>query len=690
MFADELEFPLTDIKGIGPSYAKMLNAAGIHSVADLLKVVPRNYENRQDTVPLADAYRTGTVNTIVEITAHDYIGFGKKKTLKVYVRDDSASGALICFGRNFLKDKFKPGKKFFLYGHFDYRYGELQSSQFDAEEVSPDPVRFGTILPVYPLAGKLKQGTMRKSIRAALDKYAGSIEDQLPPEIIKRYGFPSRKEAIYSIHFPKTMKEMERSIKFLKYEELFYLQIISARRAFKYRNHTRPRRETGLDLKNKLIESLPFRLTADQEKVLKEIKNDMDSEVPMYRLLQGDVGSGKTLVAFTAALYIIERGGQTAFMAPTELLAKQHAESAARLLEPLGVRIAFLSGNTGSRIRPNLLKALKDGDIDLIIGTHALFTRDVIYKNLEFVIVDEQHKFGVLQRTALFSKGNLPDILLMTATPIPRTITMTIFADLDVSLIKTMPEGRKPVITHLARMGNEERVYRAVRKELEKGHQAYFIYPRITDSGKGYKQLKDAVSAFNHLKTNVFPDYEVALIHSKLPEEEKISIMGSFSSGRIQVLVATSVVEVGVDVKNATCMVVEHAERFGLAALHQLRGRVGRGDAQSYAFLIYSEELSESGKERLKVMMENSDGFALAERDLEIRGPGELAGKKQSGFLKLTFSDIIKDFEILKEARKDAVDILNRDPGLLSASSRVVREVLTRCPPFEDEILSSG
>ncbi|MCK5199242.1 MAG: ATP-dependent DNA helicase RecG, partial [Spirochaetales bacterium] len=359
-------------------------------------------------------------------------------------------------------------------------------------------------------------------------------------------------------------------------------------------------------LQRQLIKSLPFTLTPDQIKVLDEIKTDMESQSPMARLLQGDVGSGKTLVAFIAALGIIESGGQAAFMAPTELLARQHAENAAKLLEPLGVRLAFLSGNVKNSQRKPLLEALKNGEIDLIIGTHALFTGNVEFRNLQFVIVDEQHKFGVLQRLALLNKGDTPDLLLMTATPIPRTLTLTLFGDMDVSIIKTMPEGRKPIVTHLSVIDNEAKVYQAVLAEIERGHQAYFVYPRIQDSDSA-SDLKNAEGMYEYLQKKIFPGFRLGLIHSKLPEEEKIRTMDHFSSGRINILVSTSVVEVGVDIPNATCMVIEHAEHFGLSGLHQLRGRVGRGPAQSYAFLVYSTELSDIGKMRLKTMMNFND-----------------------------------------------------------------------------------
>ncbi|MFI3257647.1 MAG: ATP-dependent DNA helicase RecG, partial [Spirochaetales bacterium] len=451
----------------------------------------------------------------------------------------------------------------------------------------------------------------------------------------------------------------------------------------------------SLSPRQKLLhDRLTFSLTDDQIDVILHINYDIDAgfdtsqtdgkqSFQMARLLQGDVGSGKTLVAFFAALRIIDWGGQCALLAPTELLARQHAQNAANLLEVLigsegkGVQVAFLTGNIQAKGRALLLKSLKSGDIDLVIGTHALFSASVIYHNLRLVIIDEQHRFGVIQRNAIIDKGRTslvntenaepvsPALLMMSATPIPQTLALTVYGDLDVSTIKTMPAGRKPIITHLTRQGNEKRVYEAVRSELQKGHQAYFVYPRIEDSqdfddedslfDSQSKGLKSAEHMYDFLSQQVYPDFKCALIHSKIDEQAQSVILNDFRNNDIQVIVATSVVEVGVDVPNASCMVIEHAERFGLAALHQLRGRVGRGKAQSACFLIYSEKLSEHGKARLKVMHESTDGFFIAEEDLRLRGPGEVTGIQQSGYFTLGIADPIRDSDLLEQARKEVL-----------------------------------
>jgi ATP-dependent DNA helicase RecG len=522
---------------------------------------------------------------------------------------------------------------------------------------------------------------------AAIKKYANDIEDELPSFIIERDNLFSKKEAIKEIHFPSSINNIERAKKTLIYEELFYLELMIAKRALEKKARKKTLLPTDSEkaigyspLQKSLLDRLPFSLTKGQAEAVAQINRDMAEKIPMARLLQGDVGSGKTLVSFLAALRCVDEGAQAAIMAPTELLARQHAENAARLLEPLGVSIAFLTGNIKAAGRKPLLKNLAAGVVDIVVGTHALFSRDVEYKKLKLVVIDEQHRFGVTQRSLIMTKGEQAGLLMMSATPIPRTLALTVFGDMDVSVIKDMPPGRKPVNTHLTKQSNEKKVYDFVRKELEKGRQSYFVYPLI----EGADEIKDAVSMADRLSKEVFPKYRTALIHSKLPEDEKKQTMDDFRSGKIQILAATSVVEVGVDVPNATCMVIEHAERFGLSSLHQLRGRVGRGKDQSFCFLIYSNTLTEDGKKRLIVMLENSDGFVIAEEDLKLRGPGQIAGIEQSGYLVLGIANPIRDIEQLQCARKDAFSILENDPDLLLENNRVIARVLEEAPPFSD------
>jgi ATP-dependent DNA helicase RecG len=708
MFLRELTVSADHIKGAGPASVKALARAGINSVAALLCYYPRDWEDRSHPVPLADYSRYPAVCTVVRVIAHDWFGFGPMKTLKVHIEDESGRAVLVCFNRPFLEKQLAVGMRYRLWGRFYHKYGELQSSAFEFEPAEGAAKGFGHVLPVYPLTAGLNQGLFRRLIRQALNQYAKPLEDELPPAIIRRDELLPKSEAIRAYHFPDSMDQLDKARKTLVYEELFYLEVIIGRRALERRAITA--RETSAvpnaalsPLQERLLERLPFSLTAGQSAAITEINRDMDGPYPMARLLQGDVGSGKTLVAFLAALRAVEApspeavpsgggassGGkiraQAAIMAPTELLARQHAENAARLLEPVGIRPAFLTGNLKAAGRSHLLKALAAGDIDIVVGTHALFSRDVVYRNLALVVVDEQHRFGVTQRQAIMAKGDLPDLLMMSATPIPRTLALTVFGDMDVSVIPDLPPGRKPVKTHLAKESNEAKVYDFVRKELAAGHQAYFVYPLIEADIN--RDLKDAQSMADRLGQQVFKGIRVALVHSKLDEEEKRRTMEAFRLGEIRVLVATSVVEVGVDVPNATCMIIEHAERFGLSALHQLRGRVGRGETQSYCFLVYSEHdygdaLTEDGKTRLKVMLENSDGFVIAEEDLKLRGPGQIAGIEQSGYLSLGIADPIRNAGELALARSDAFAILEEDPGLLFPEHRRIAAVLERAPPF--------
>ena len=697
MFLRELDTPVTTLKGVGPALARLLAGVGVVNIGALLSYYPRDWEDRSVERPLRDFAAAGEVNTVVQVIAHDWFGFGRMKTLKLHVEDGTARAVLVCFNRPFLERQAPVGASFRLWGRFFFKYGEIQSTAFELESVGAAgglagtgaPSSFDRILPVYPLSAGLTQGVLRRLTKRAVADYAGRLEDELPLSIRERDGLPAKATAIASMHFPSSMEDLAEAKRALIYEELFYLEILVGKRSLERRTvcRTVPASAAPGDLSPRqtaLLERLPFVLTAGQRAAVDDINRDMEGEYPMARLLQGDVGSGKTLVAFLACLRAVDAGGQAAILAPTELLARQHAENAARLLEPVGVNLAFLTGNVKAAGRAQLLKALADGRVDVAVGTHALFSRDVAYRSLRLTVIDEQHRFGVVQRAAIAAKGDLPDLLMMSATPIPRTLALTVFGDLDASVIRDLPPGRKPIVTHLARQGNEQKVYEFVRRQLGLGRQAYFVYPLI-DSGDG-KDLKDAETWAARLAERVFSEFKVALAHSRLKEEEKRDTMEGFRKREIDVLVATSVVEVGVDVPNATVMVVEHAERFGLSALHQLRGRVGRGEHQSYCFLVFSKDLTEDGKARLKVMLENSDGFVIAEEDLKLRGPGQIAGIEQSGYLSLGLADPVRDSAALERARADAFAVLERDPGLLAPEHLVVSEVLRRAPPFANVV----
>jgi ATP-dependent DNA helicase RecG len=740
MKLSQIQNTIETLPGLGPAKAKLFARLNIFTIGDLLSTYPKSYEDRTKKIPLCQFQLHPKVYTICKVTGHDWFGYGRMKTLKIQITDGTANAFLIAFNRAFLQKSLPVGSIVRVSGKFEERYGQLQSSAFDTEVLaqegtledfsSPSLLSTGMV-PVYPLTEGLTQKIYHKAVSTALKLYGKSIEDELPPSVIQERKLLSKSETLFKIHQGSTPEDIKKARESIIYEELFLFEYKLAKSALDHRGRlpaldliapgekngvqaltalgedsSQEENEEQLDEKFRLslsphqqdlLSRLPFSLTPDQKRVILDLNRDVDrsqgeantmitapeklshNPFSMQRLLQGDVGSGKTLVAFFLCLRVIDYGGQCAILAPTELLAKQHAENAARMLEVLGIKVAFLTGNLKSKGRDNLLNALKDGFINIVIGTHALFSQNVCYKKLQLAVIDEQHRFGVAQRESIVQKGRIssgslthsPDLLMMSATPIPQTLALTVFGDLDVSVIKSMPEGRKPIKTYLSVMGHEANAYEAVRKELKAGHQAYFVYPRIGEDEeeaesensshnqeKGSSDLKSAEEMFAFLSGQVYPEYKCALIHSKVTEEEQSQILEDFRTGKIQILVATTVVEVGVDVANANCMVIEHADRFGLAALHQLRGRVGRSSLQSYCFLIYSKSISQTGKDRLMALHESTDGFRIAEEDLKLRGPGEVSGTLQSGYLSLGLADLIRDKECLKIARYDAFNYI--------------------------------
>jgi ATP-dependent DNA helicase RecG len=696
VFVRELQQKISTLRGVGRSVAESYLNLGILTYGDLLLLVPRTYEDRSTLTPLGNLPDGNYANTIVEVIAHSYFGHGKKRTLKVTIKDISGEGdgkaSLLCFNRNFLERILRIGSHFYLYGLFQRNFNELQSSQFEMMPLANDGSLvgdFGKFLPVYPLSGSLSQRIVRRDINNILSQYT-EFSDELPADIMQSHNLLQMDRAIRLLHGPANNQEIQLALRSLAFTEIFYLLLVSRRKTSLNNGNLQ---QNSMVLKEVLklsrleehfVASLPFSLTTDQITVLEEIRLDLASPAPMNRLLQGDVGSGKTLVAWISALRAIQNKGQVAFMAPTELLARQHAQLAAELLEPLGIRIAFLTGSVGGKERKLLLKALATGEIDIIIGTHALFSQEVVFYSLSFIIIDEQHRFGVIQRLSLLEKGRAPDVLMMTATPIPRTLALTVFSDLAISTIRTMPTGRLPITTYLVADESRKRMYAAIGVEFSRKHQAYFVYPRIDSTGNS--DLRDVETMFQYLSSEVYPGIPSALIHSRLPEEEKVAILNRFRLGELAYLVSTSVVEVGIDVPNATCMVIEHAERFGLSALHQLRGRVGRSTLQSYCFLVYEQPLSEDAKQRIMVMKESNDGFHIAEQDLAIRGPGEVAGTRQSGFLRLRFASLTNDLPLINEVKSEVDNLLLTDPGLLKSQNAVIRNVLLKAPPFEERV----
>lgn len=725
MKIDDIKSPVGSLPGVGPAQEKLFAKLNIFTVSDLLKFYPKDYEDRRQKVSISE-FEKAKVHTVAQIISQEFFGYGKMKTLKLIINDGTASASLICFNRSFLQHSLTVGAIVSVTGSFTAKFGQIQSTSFDVTKLSDEGkledfqdqiLPDSKILSVYPLTEGLSQKNVRKAVQSAIQQYARGIDDELPEQYIEKQNLISKQDAVKQIHLSQDPSEIQEARKALIYEELFNFQKIIAERAYAHKSsipsadleEARKAGEQqwndcslqGIDnnileqnfidtlspLQKDLYGRLPFKLTSDQIKVIMQMNEDIDrgykercklssNDVPeihtpftMQRLLQGDVGSGKTLVAFFACLRIINWKGQCAFMAPTEILARQHADSAARLLAPLGISVAFLTGNVKAAGRTQLLKALKNGDVNIVIGTHALFSKQVQYNDLQLAVIDEQHRFGVVQRQQILEKGRHtetqpsvtfePHLLMMSATPIPQTMALTVFGDLDVSVIRTMPSGRKPITTYLVKEGNESNAYEAVRKELLNGRQAYFVYPAI-DSENVYAEIKSAEENFQNLSRNVYPNFKCALIHSKVPEEEQIQILKDFHDGKIQVLAATTVIEVGVDVPNATCIVIEQADRFGLAQLHQLRGRVGRGNQQSYCFMIYSQKITQTGIERMKVLRQNTDGFIIANQDLKLRGPGEITGTLQAGNLTLGIADIARDKDILIQARKDAFDYIRK------------------------------
>ena len=695
MLIGEIQTPVSNLYGAGKTTVEQLNRLGVSTVGDLLRLWPRTWEDRSRYNTLSEWNKFHKLNVPVTVMDHQWFGYGRMKTLKLIVSDsEGVRGALVCFNRPFLEKAFPEGTQALVYGAFAVKYGAIQSSSFDIEKSDTAERR---ILPIYPLTQGLTQTKLRKLIEQALNSYARGIDSELPADVLTKYGYPDKRTVLFAMHRPASMQEAEDARTALIFEEFFLYEAAVGIRALERRgvlpritggngqprvlpamaeagdqaavdgqSEAAPVRYEYSPLQKELLSRLPFMLTADQQAVTAEINADLDGTAPAARLIQGDVGSGKTLVAFLACLKVIEDGGQAALMAPTELLARQHADNAAKLLEPLGIRLAFLTGNLKAAGRSQLLQQLASGNIDLIIGTHALFSAQTAYKNLRMVIIDEQHRFGVLQRSAIIQKGidsakKTPHFLMMSATPIPRTLALSMFGDLDISVIKTMPPGRKPVITYVASQSKAEKVYYFIGQDILAGKQAYFVYPIIEDSDT--LSLKSAEDMFAEL-TRDFPNHRLALLHSKVPEDEARAIMQKFRAGAIHILVATSVIEVGVDVPNATCMVIEHADRFGLSALHQLRGRIGRGSDQAYCFLLYGKTITETGKARLKVMASTTDGFVIAEEDLKLRGPGDIGGVEQSGYCGFELADPIRDFALLEKARAAAFEMLAEQRGL--------------------------
>ena len=652
---------------------------GLHTVEDLLYRFPIRYEDRGTFQTIA-ALRPGVTASVVGEVVGGGIRPTRRPRFKIFelvVRDRTGALRAIWFNQPFLNDVFKPHQRVILYGKLELTsHGlQLQNPQYevlpqgseDAESLEHDEetVHTGRIVPIYEKTGTVTTKMQRVLVHHALASLPEALPDPLPVALRERRGILDRRTAIFQAHFPPEHASLEELNAFrspaqqrLIFEEFFLFQCGLVLRKRRASDEVKPRAVVITDeIRESARRVLPFRLTGDQKKVIGEIVADMRRPHPMNRLLQGDVGSGKTIVALMAALVAMENGFQVAFMAPTEILAEQHYINIRRLLESSRFRVALLTGTTPAKKRRETQAELAGGSMHLVVGTHALVEDPVAFRELGLAIIDEQHRFGVMQRAALRAKGMHPDILVMTATPIPRTLALTTYGDLDVSVMREMPPGRKPIKTIAKPETRRDDIYDFVRKELDLGRQTYVIYPLIEESAK--IDLRAATEMADHLQHDVFPAYRVALLHGRMKPDEKDRVMHAFARGEFHILVSTTVVEVGVDVPNASVMVVEHAERFGLSQLHQLRGRVGRGAHQSYCVLLYQAPLSESGRERLKALTDSTDGFVIAERDLALRGPGDFFGTRQSGMPTLRVGDLLRDHQMMEDARREAIEALD-------------------------------
>ena len=686
-FRRELEKPVQYLKGVGPKLAVKLAGREIKTVEDLLFFLPKSYEDRRRFTPIRGV-RVGQRAVIRgEIVLAGPVRFKRRKVFEVVVTDGTGllAAKWFHFQEARYRELFRPGKEVILAGEVSSFAGRKEmvhpEVEFPGEEKDLS-LHVGRILPIYPAVEGVSPKVIRRIVAQAVEHYADLEVSFIPHEILKRRGFLPLSLALKGVHFPRDQDDLEalnrqRSLyhRSIAFDEFFFLELAMALRKSRISRAPGIAFRVESTLVQKFLEHLPFELTGAQRRAFEEIKKDMARPYPMNRLLQGDVGCGKTVVAFLAALIAIDNGYQVALMAPTEILAEQHYLNFRRMAGLSGIEIALLTGGRTPKEKREIYHGLATGHIHFVVGTHALFQEAVEFKELGLVIIDEQHRFGVLQRAALRekAKGVDPDTLVMTATPIPRTLAMTVYGDLDVSIIDEMPAGRKPVRTYLFTAEERSKAYRIVRQELGKGHRAYVVLPLVEESEK--MDLLAATTMAEYLQKEIFPDYRVGLLHGKMRPAEKEKIMAAFKRGDYQILVSTTVIEVGVDVPEATVMVIEHAERFGLSQLHQLRGRVGRSERESFCLLI-AHKLSPGSEayRRLKILCETTDGFRIAEEDMKIRGPGELLGTRQSGFFSFRRADLVRDYDVLAMAREEAFRLIEEDPTL--SRHPLLKEVL--------------
>lgn len=670
------------VKGIGPKKAEKLNKLGIYTIKDLLYYFPRQFEDRSIIKKIAQLEDEEKVTVKALITNIESYTPKKGMTItRIDVKDDTGFAKLTFFNREYIKNTFRVGDSILAFGKVkkNGRFVELNSCEL--EYLSASPKNIGKLVPVYPLSYGVTNKDIMNTVRMVFESKDIKIPEYMPEYILKKYRLCGIEYAIKNIHFPKDKESLKIALYRLIFEELLVLQL----GLFMYKGGSSD--EKGILFKrnqrlDEVLKSLPFSLTRAQNRALNEIIDDMCSEKVMNRLVQGDVGSGKTVVALLALAECVFNGYQGALMAPTEILAQQHYESFTETFEDIGINVELLTGSVTKKQKEGILQRTRDGEIDILIGTHALIEDNVEFKNIGLVITDEQHRFGVRQRGKLSSKGESPDILVMTATPIPRTLALILYGDLDISIIDELPPGRQPIETIAVEKKKRDKVYNSlVRREVDKGRQVYIVCPLVEESET--LDITSATETAEEIKRDFFPDLRVGLLHGKMKPSEKDAIMTAFKNHELDILVSTTVIEVGVNVPNSTLMIIENAERFGLAQLHQLRGRVGRGKHQSYCVLIYGSN-SEVCRKRMSIMEETNDGFKISEKDLEIRGPGEFFGTMQHGVPELKVANLFKHMKILKTVQQEARIIIGEDSTLDFKEYRgLKREIESK---FKDKI----
>lgn len=650
------------VKGVGPNRVKLLNKIGIYNLGDLITYYPRDYEDRskprmiQNLVNGEDSLiKAVAVSRVVEIRLKN-----RMCMYKLVVQDETAKCTIIWFNQSYLKNKFIIGETYYFFGKANIRTGKFEMSSPVFDDVNTKN-NTGRIIPIYSSTYSLSQNTIRKIIENGLEMVDGNLEENMPEYILDNYNLLGINEATKKVHFPESFEEFKEARKRLVFEELLTMQVALLGLKNKYSRDIK-----GIEFAKEykfsdIINDLPFNLTNAQIRVLQEIENDMEKDKSMNRLLQGDVGSGKTIVSIIAAYKAVKSGYQAAIMAPTSILASQHLESFTEILEKYNIRCELLISSITKKKKEEILEKLKNGEIDVLIGTHAILEDNVIFKNLGLVVTDEQHRFGVRQRSKIASKGKNPDVLVMTATPIPRTLALILYGDLDISIIDELPPNRKKIDTFAVTKQMEERVNNFIKKQIEEGRQCYIVCPLVEENEE--IDAKSVLELAEKYKNETFKEYKVEYIHGKMRPKEKDEIMLEFKEGKIDILISTTVIEVGVNVPNSSIMVIENAERFGLAALHQLRGRVGRGEYKSYCILKYNSK-SDVVRQRMKIMQDTNDGFVIAEKDLELRGTGEFFGTKQHGIPDFKIANLFEDIPILKMVQDLSKKIEEEDPRI--------------------------